>query len=101
MDLRKVSDEDKLHLCRRYFLMGFAFLPFLWFVNVIWFSKYAFYVKHFEGQKKMRLYLIGSLVGFLVWFISLTVWITIYQKNRASWGATGDMISFLIPLGEP
>ena len=45
--------------------------------------------------------LIGSLVGFLVWFIGLTTWITIYQNNRASWGATGDKISFLIPLGEP
>ncbi|CAB3999118.1 Gamma-secretase subunit PEN-2 [Paramuricea clavata] len=101
MDLRKVSDQDKLQLCRRYFVIGFAFLPFLWFVNFVWFFKYAFYVKHFEGQKKMRYYLTGSLIGFLVWFIGLTVWISVYQKNRASWGATGDMISFLIPLGEP
>jgi presenilin enhancer 2 len=101
MDLRKVSDQDKLQLCRRYFVIGFAFLPFLWFVNIVWFFKYAFYVKHFEGQKKMRYYLTGSLIGFLVWFIGLAVWISVYQKNRASWGATGDMISFLIPLGEP
>ena len=45
--------------------------------------------------------LIGSLIGFLVWFIGLTIWITLYQQKRASWGATGDTISFLIPLGKP
>ena len=44
---------------------------------------------------------IKSGIGFLVWFAGLTAWILIYQKYRASWGATGDMISFVIPLGEP
>lgn len=101
MDLRKIPNEEKLVLCRRYFYIGFAFVPFLWFVNVVWFSKYAFFTKSFEEQKKMRLYLVGSSIGFLSWFTILTAWVIVYQNNRASWGETGDRLSFLIPYGEP
>ena len=44
MDLSspKVSDADRLSLCRKYFFAGFACLPFVWFVNAVWFSKQAF-----------------------------------------------------------
>ncbi len=30
MDLARVPLEEKVNLCRKYFLGGFAFLPWLW-----------------------------------------------------------------------
>ena len=50
MDLSKAKDEEKLKLCRTYFLAGFAFLPFMWAVNFFWFFKYAFLVPAFNQQ---------------------------------------------------
>eukprot|EP00794_Sanderia_malayensis_P017361 gene17362-19096_t len=101
MDLKKVSAEEKLKLCRKYFYGGFAFLPFLWLVNTIWFLKDAFFTEHFEEQKGLRKYVAGSAIGTLVWIVGLAVWITVFQLNRASWGPFGDAISILIPLGKP
>ncbi|CAH3016843.1 unnamed protein product, partial [Porites evermanni] len=76
MDLRKVSDEEKVNLCRKYtihifnyyylflnpfffsftcyLLRGFALLPFLWFINVVWFFKEAFIKPSFSGQSKLK-----------------------------------------------
>ncbi|KYO39350.1 gamma-secretase subunit PEN-2 isoform B [Alligator mississippiensis] len=30
MNLERVPNEEKLNLCRKYYLGGFALLPFLW-----------------------------------------------------------------------
>ena len=101
MDLRKVPDEEKLNLCRKYFYGGFAFLPFLWFINCVWFFRDAFIREQFEEQKTLQKFVIRSAVGAVVWTAGLAAWITIYQINRASWGEIGDKISFIIPLGKP
>ena len=100
MDLNKVPNEEKVRLSRLYFIGGFAFLPFLWLVNVLWFFREAFLRDEYEGQKNVRTNLLRSLVGLCVWIAGLTAWITIYQMNRALWGELGDRLSFLIPLGE-
>lgn len=99
MDLKKVPDEEKVNLCRKYFLGGFALLPFLWFINGVWFFREAFIKPSFTGQSKIKSYVIKSAIGFLVWCAGLTTWILIYQTYRASWGEIGDRISFVIPLG--
>lgn len=41
MDLSspKVGSDEKLALCKKYFYIGFAFLPLLWAVNAVWFVK--------------------------------------------------------------
>lgn len=99
MDLKKVPDEEKVNLCRKYFLGGFALLPFLWFINVVWFFREAFIKPSFTGQSKIKSYVIKSAIGFLVWCAGLTTWILIFQTYRASWGEIGDRLSFVIPLG--
>ncbi|XP_031562490.1 gamma-secretase subunit PEN-2-like [Actinia tenebrosa] len=101
MDLRKVPDEEKVRLCRRYTIIGLAFLPFLWFINVVWFFKEAFCRERFPGQSKMRSDIVKSAIGLIIWIAGLTTWIVMFQKNRAEWGYYGDKISFLIPLGRP
>ncbi|XP_041470853.1 gamma-secretase subunit PEN-2-like [Lytechinus pictus] len=101
MNLSKVSDEEKLSLCRKYFIGGIFALPFLWLVNTVWFFREAFFRSAFEQQKKIRTYVTWSLVGCLVWTTALIAWITVYQVKRAEWGETGDRLSFIIPRGRP
>ncbi len=99
MDLSKISGQEKVNLSRKYFYGGFAFLPFLWLVNTLWFLRDAFFKEHFEEQKELQKYVIRSGIGTVIWTIGIVAWVTIYQLNRASWGPLGDTISFLIPLG--
>ncbi|XP_055092888.1 gamma-secretase subunit PEN-2 isoform X1 [Symphalangus syndactylus] len=129
MNLERVSNEEKLNLCRKYYLgkadrwgprrregtglehpreeglgawiRGFAFLPFLWLVNIFWFFREAFLVPAYTEQSQIKGYVWRSAVGFLFWVIVLTSWITIFQIYRPRWGALGDYLSFTIPLGTP
>ncbi|XP_008540556.1 gamma-secretase subunit PEN-2 [Equus asinus] len=101
MNLERVSNEEKLNLCRKYYLGGFAFLPFLWLVNIFWFFREAFLVPAYTEQSQIKGYVWRSAVGFLFWVIILTTWITIFQIYRPRWGALGDYLSFTIPLGTP
>ncbi|ELV09375.1 Protein lin-37 like protein [Tupaia chinensis] len=98
MNLERVSNEEKLNLCRKYYLGGFAFLPFLWLVNIFWFFREAFLVPAYTEQSQIKGYVWRSAVGFLFWVIVLTTWITIFQIYRPRWGALGDYLSFTIPL---
>ncbi|XP_020833460.1 gamma-secretase subunit PEN-2 isoform X2 [Phascolarctos cinereus] len=101
MNLERVSNEEKLNLCRKYYLGGFALLPFLWLVNVLWFFREAFLAPAYEEQGQIKGYVWRSALGLVFWLVALTSWITIFQINRARWGALGDYLSFTIPLGIP
>ncbi|KAG1951978.1 gamma-secretase subunit PEN-2 [Pimephales promelas] len=54
MNLERIPNEEKLQLCRRYYLGGFAFLPFLWLVNVMWFFKEAFLKPAYTEQPQLK-----------------------------------------------
>nr|AAM88323.1 presenilin enhancer [Drosophila melanogaster] len=99
MNISKAPNPRKLELCRKYFFAGFAFLPFVWAINVCWFFTEAFHKPPFSEQSQIKRYVIYSAVGTLFWLIVLTAWIIIFQTNRTAWGATADYMSFIIPLG--
>merc|ERR1712179_218625 len=99
MDLQRMKDEDKLQLCRKYYLGGFAFLPFLWGINAIWFFREAFLADAYEQQKQIKSYVIRSMIGAVIWILLIAAWVTIFQIYRAEWGETADRISFIIPFG--
>lgn len=101
MDLKRIANEDKLDLCRKYYLGGFALLPFLWFVNSVWFFREAFLKEPYDQQKQIRTYVIRSMIGTVIWIAIITTWVTIFQLYRADWGETADRISFIIPKGIP
>lgn len=42
-----------------------------------------------------------SAVGLALWVVALAAWVTVFQTQRARWGALGDALSFTIPLGAP
>lgn len=54
MNLERVPNEEKLQLCRKYYLGGFALLPFLWLVNVTWFFKEAFFKPAYTEQPQIQ-----------------------------------------------
>ncbi|XP_060533009.1 gamma-secretase subunit pen-2 [Cylas formicarius] len=101
MDLSKVPDDKKLNLCRWYFRVGFALLPFVWTVNAIWFFNEAFRRPEYNEQKQIRRYVIYSAMGSLLCFVLLVSWVAVFQVNRSNWGEFADKISFIIPLGTP
>ncbi|WAR04457.1 PEN2-like protein, partial [Mya arenaria] len=77
---------------------GFALLPFLWFVNSVWFFREAFLRPHFEEQKQMHV--MRSILGSVLWICAIVTWVTVFQLKRAEWGPTADYMSFIIPRGE-
>ncbi|XP_065172242.1 gamma-secretase subunit pen-2 [Atheta coriaria] len=99
MDLSKQTNDKKLHLCRWYFKVGFALLPFVWAVNAVWFFCEAFQKPEYPEQKQIRQYVIYSASGALVWLVGLVTWVIIFQTHRVEWGEFADNISFIIPLG--
>ena len=101
MDLSspKVSNADKLSLCRKYFYAGLAFLPFLWAVNALWFFREAFLKPHFEEQPQLKKLVVLSGIGALVYLVGFTVWVVIFSQYREEWGELGDRLSFNIPTG--
>jgi presenilin enhancer 2 len=103
MDLTspKVTDEEKVDLCRRYFFLGFALLPFLWAVNAVWFFREAFLRPAFPGQKKLRGLVIASALLAAASIAGLVFWFVLFLTHRAQWGATADALSFNIPTGSP
>uniref|UniRef100_A0AAZ3P846 Gamma-secretase subunit PEN-2 n=1 Tax=Oncorhynchus tshawytscha TaxID=74940 RepID=A0AAZ3P846_ONCTS len=54
MNLERLPNEEKLTLCRKYYFGGFAFLPFLWLVNVVWFFKEAFVEPTYTEQLQIK-----------------------------------------------
>ncbi|KAG7176556.1 gamma-secretase subunit pen-2-like [Homarus americanus] len=101
MCLAKLPNERKLTLCRKYYMAGFAFLPFMWAINAIWFLNEAFWAPPYPEQKQIRRYVIVSGVGALLWLVGLISWVVVFQQNRSVWGATADYMSFIIPKGVP
>uniref|UniRef100_A0A1I8ENC3 Gamma-secretase subunit PEN-2 n=1 Tax=Wuchereria bancrofti TaxID=6293 RepID=A0A1I8ENC3_WUCBA len=87
MDLRKMSDADKVILCKRYFYIGFALLPLVWIVNAVWFFESAFFDKPSPVQKTIKQYVLYSITGALVWL------------ERAKGLEWTDRLSFVFPVG--
>jgi len=104
MDLSsgRISDADGLALCRRYFYLGFAFLPFLWAINAVWFFKEAFLRKpEFPEQNELKRIVVMSGILSVICLTGLITWMSIFANYRAEWGELGDRLSFNIPTGSP
>jgi len=101
MNLSKQKNERKLFLAKRYFYAGFAFLPFVWAINAVWFYKEAFMTPPYAEQQDIKKYVIRSGLGAILWAAALIAWNIVFQTNRVAWGETGDDLSFVIPQGRP
>ncbi|CAF0881317.1 unnamed protein product [Adineta steineri] len=97
--LAKKSPEQRLNICRKYYLAGFLFLPFLWLINAIWFYKQAFKVEPYPQQTQIRKYVIRSAIGTVIWLIIIIAWNITFQLLRTKIGPIGDFLTFVIPRG--
>ncbi|CAF1370455.1 unnamed protein product [Adineta steineri] len=97
VSLEKKTPEERLNICRKYYLGGFAFLPLLWFINAIWFYKQAFKVEPYPEQTQIRKYVIRSAIGTFVWILIILVWNIMFQVFRTKMGPAGDYLTFVVP----
>lgn len=96
MNLEKVKEEEKVAISRKYFIGGFFFLPLLWIVNAVWFVREAFKK---NGNRKIRKYVMGSMLGTIFWIAIVVLWTTVYQTQRSKWVPFADYISLTLPYG--
>mmetsp|Transcript_31052 Transcript_31052/g.81313 ORF Transcript_31052/g.81313 Transcript_31052/m.81313 type:complete len:99 (-) Transcript_31052:429-725(-) len=96
MNLAKASDDEKLNICKKYYIGGWFFLPWLWLINFFWFMPYA--LKD-GADPKLRKMTVISGIGATVWIIIMAVWVSQYQQNRVKWGETGDDLTANYPKG--
>ncbi|ORX62706.1 gamma-secretase subunit PEN-2-like protein [Hesseltinella vesiculosa] len=94
--LDKLTFDEMLVISKKMFYGGFAFLPFLWLVNFIYFFGQA---HRPTAPKQLKQYVYMSLAGCVLWFIALTTWYGVYVNRRSSWGALGDTLTVVIPKG--
>ncbi|KAG0179525.1 hypothetical protein DFQ29_002001 [Apophysomyces sp. BC1021] len=88
--LDKLKPEDLVSISKKMFYGGFAFLPFLWLVNFMYFFSASRAPSAPQQLKKS---------GCVAWFIALTTWYAIFVQQRVAWGATADQITVVIPKG--
>ncbi len=98
MQLNKANDEEKVKIARKYFILGFFLLPFVWLVLIVWFFKEAFLKKN--ANRMIRRYVFCAIIGFTVWAAVIIVWTSVYQTQRPDWEAIGDYISYTVPIGK-
>ena len=89
MNLDKMSEEEKLKISRKYFIIGFFVLPAVWLANAIWFFKEAFIKR--QGHPMIRRYVAGSMLGVLVWVAVVVIWTTVYQNTTSQLGGSGRL----------
>lgn len=94
--LEKLSSEEHISISRKMFYGGFAFLPFLWLVNFVYFYKT---IQQPNAPKVLKQYVYFSLAGCVTWFIILTTWYALFVSKRVSWGEGADRITVVIPKG--
>merc|ERR1712112_199341 len=97
--MNKMKNEDKLVICKKYFYGGFAFLPFLWFINSFWFFKEAFRKPFYAEQKQIKTYVLWSMLGSFLWLGGLVAWNIVFHMKRVQWGELGEDLSFILPKG--
>lgn len=55
MDIERMKPAERVALCRKYFFIGIAGLPFLWLVNAIWFGHFAYVKKGVTSKERARI----------------------------------------------
>ncbi|KAI9023504.1 Presenilin enhancer-2 subunit of gamma secretase-domain-containing protein [Phycomyces nitens] len=94
--LDKMSNDELVNISKKMFYGGFALLPFLWLVNVMYFFTIC---RKPTSPPALRKYVIMSLTGCLVCFVGLTTWYALFVNKRVQWGQAADTITVVIPKG--
>jgi presenilin enhancer 2 len=89
--------DEKLTICRKYYIAGFFLLPLFWLVNFVWYYNDAYKVEPFDEQPQFKRYVIRSGIGFIFWTVLLVSWVFYFQTQRFyhDW----DYLTFNFPTG--
>ncbi|KFD53042.1 hypothetical protein M514_06158, partial [Trichuris suis] len=99
--MNRLPDIEKLRICKLYFVFGLFGLPSIWLVNGFWFFDQAFRRKPaFPEQASIRSYVVLSFIGAILWIVGIAFWAHVFLSGRVGWGATGDEMSLILPIGE-
>lgn len=92
-----IKADEKLNICRKYYIAGFFFLPLFWLVNFVWHYHDAYKAEPFDEQPQFRRYVTRSGIGFVFWSVLLIGWVFYFQTQRFynDW----DYITFSFPTG--
>jgi len=94
---KNMSEQEILNISKKMFYGGFAFLPWLWLVNWIYFHQV---LKQRPGlPDKIHFYVKWSLRGSMIWAILIAIWIIVFQTNRVKWGHHIDGLYVTVPKG--
>lgn len=96
--LDKLSREEKIKICRTYWLLGLPLLPLVWVINVCWFFKEAFLKP--DPIPEIRSYVIRSALGAVFYLAGIIAWVVAYQRYRGDWGETAWKLALYVPLGK-
>lgn len=89
--------DEKLTICRKYYIAGFFLLPLFWLVNFVWHYKDAYQAEPFEEQLQFRRYVLRSGIGFIFWTVLFICWVFYYQTQRFYYD--WDYLTFNFPTG--
>jgi len=92
-----MTAEKMRGICKKMFIGGFFFLPWLWLVNVLLFFREY---RRPSTPADVKFYLRYSLVGCAAYTSVIITWLCIYLAERNKWGAAGDAIALVIPMGK-
>ncbi len=103
-----MNEETQIRLTRKMFIGGFFFLPWLWFVNYLFFREHmnkptthpsVKFCNYFDQFLIFSIDARASLVLFFVVSAVLVIWYVVFVTQREKWDAVADQISAVIPNG--
>ncbi|MBA0814209.1 hypothetical protein Gohar_020051 [Gossypium harknessii] len=85
-----LSEEESLAYARRFYMFGYALLPFLWAVNCFYFWPV---LRHSRSFPRLRPYVVSSAIGFSVFSVILSSWaLTFAIGGEHLFGSTWDQL---------
>lgn len=92
-----IKVDEKLTICRKYYIAGFFLLPIFWLVNFVWYYHDAYLAEPFEEQAQFRRYVLRSGIGFVFWTMLIVIWVFYFQTQRYyhDW----DYLTYNFPTG--
>ncbi|KAJ3370058.1 Gamma-secretase subunit pen-2 [Kappamyces sp. JEL0680] len=106
MNIHKMPAAEVLQLSRKYFYIGFAFLPFFWLVNYVWIGRFVRSLPpeledaYRDVKTAVQRYTLYSLMGSLLWVGILVAWLAGFLVNRtAAPSSWSDSLLVYLPKG--
>lgn len=86
----RMTADEQLGVAKKMYFGGFLLLPWLWFVNYLYFKDV---VKAPHANQQLKTIVRRSLIGAVVFAVALIVWMTYFILNKDNMGALGQTLA--------